>query len=322
MSRTLTAVPTALMLLLLAACGGGEDDDPEGQGGGQSTAADSPGADAGADSEPADPGSSEAAPAPAGDVPEVELLDEGAEPRVPFAIDVEVGETETSVLTVDQEIDAGQVIDVPAIEITLTNEVVAVGETIELRTTYDDVSVVDPGAEGAAEIEAAISSIEGVSGTTVLSPQGATLSVELDIPDDVDPTVRQTLDQFQDQASSLSVPFPEEDLGVGASWRITNEPTISDVTVRQTTTYEVTSLDGDQYELAVTVDQETLPGTSQGAQIIGGSGTTEGTTSGTAGALAPDRADSSGTNSVTVESGGQQQEVRTTTTTTIETTDG
>lgn len=327
MPRTPAVVPATLLLALLAGCGGDDGDEggssgPTSPSGSVSESTSDPATPTKTEDAPEEPTQTEDAPAPPAGAPEVEVLDEGNEPRVPFTLDLEVGDVQTSVLTVDQDIDAGQPLDVPAIEVTVSNEVVSVDDTVELRTTYDDVRVVDRGAPGAAEIEQAVSSIEGVSGTTVLSLQGATLSTELDVPDGADPTVRQTLEQFQGQASALTVPFPEADLGAGASWRATSEPTLAGITLRQTTTYEVTSLEGDRYEIAVSVDQEVLPGSVPGAEVVGGTGTTEGTASGTAGALLPDRSESSGTNTVVVESGGQRQEVSTTTTTTVETTDG
>ncbi|WP_137292628.1 DUF6263 family protein [Nocardioides dongxiaopingii] len=256
-----------------------------------------------------------------GDGPVVEVQEQGAEPRARLVIDVEVGHTETTVMTLDQDVDAGQSVDVPPIEMTLTNEVVSVdGDAIRVDTTYGESRVVDQDDPAAADIEAALSELTGVTGSTTFTPSGEVTDSEIDIPDGVTSTVRQSMEQLTDQSSSLTVAFPEEELGAGATWTASSALELNGIEVQQTTSYELVSLEGDQYVIEVEVTQEFEPGEAEGFEVVSGDGTSTGTMRGTVGNLTASEVTTSGRTDIRVEAGGQEQTVSTETEMTVRTT--
>lgn len=274
MKRSLPAVLALLLLPALAACG---DDDAE-----------------------------------AGDKPVVTVEDQGSGERATFLLDVEEGHSETSVMTLDQTIDAGQVVDAPPIELTLTNEVTAVSDDeIEVLTTYDAARVTEPEDPSASAIETALDDITGLTSTSTFSRSGELLESNIDIPAGLTGPARQTVEQLGDQSQSLTVAFPAEELGVGARWTATSALELNGVTVQQETTYELTALDGDDYEISVEVTQEFEEGEADGFDVESGQGTTSGTISGTIGNLSPSAARSTGTNRISVSADGQSQTVTT-----------
>lgn len=283
MKRSLTVLLAALLLPTLAACG---DDG-----------------------------------ATAGDKPVVTVEDQGSGERVKFLLDVEEGHSETSVMTLDQKIDAGQVVDAPPIELTLTNEVTGVSDDeVEVLTTYDEARVTEPDDPSASAVQSALDGITGLSSTSTFSRSGELLDSELDIPDGLTGAARQTVEQIGDQSQSLTVAFPTEELGVGARWTATSALELNGVTVQQTTTYELTALDGDDYEIAVEVTQEFEKGKAEGFDVESGEGSTSGTISGTIGNISPSEARSTGSNRISVSAGGQSQTVTTDTDLTVITT--
>lgn len=259
--------------------------------------------------------------AEAGDKPVVTVEDQGSGERATFLLDVEEGHSETSVMTIDQRIDAGQVVDAPPIELTLTTKVTGVSDDeIEVLTTYDAARVTEPDDPAASAIEDALADITQLTSTSTFSRSGELLDSDLDIPDGLTGAARQTVEQLGDQSQSLTVAFPTEELGVGARWTATSALELNGVTVQQKTTYELTALDGDDYEISVDVTQEFEEGEAEGFDVESGEGSTSGTISGTIGNLSPSEARSTGTNRISVSTGGQSQTVTTDTDLTVTTT--
>ncbi|MEO9325262.1 DUF6263 family protein [Nocardioides sp. C4-1] len=276
MSRSLaTATAVAVVCLpLLAACG---DDGPE-----------------------------------AGDKPVIEVTETGAEPRSSFAYDVEVGHTETTTMVLDQRIDAGQVADSPPIEFVLSTEVTEVtDDEITAVTTYTDARVTDDDDPTAAQVESAIEPMVGYRTTTTFSRLGELVDSESEIPAGVTGQAREMLEQLGSQSESLTVAYPDEDLGVGATWTATNVLELNGIEVEQTARYELVSFEGEEYEISVEVTQEYRPGDADGFEVTSGDGRTTGTISGTTGSLFPASSESRGSTSVDVEAGGQSQTVTT-----------
>lgn len=256
----------------------------------------------------------------AGDKPVIEVTEQGAEPRASFAYDLEVGHTETTTMTLDQSIDAGQVVDSPALELVLTTEVTeATDDEITAVSTYTGARVVDDNDPSAAQVEAAIEPMVGYKTTTTFTRFGELVDSESEIPDGVTGQVREMLEQLGNQAESLTVAFPDDDLGVGATWTATSALELSGIEVEQTASYELVSLDGEEYEISVELTQDYRSGEAEGFEVTGGDGRTTGTIRGTIGTVFPASSTSEGSTSVDVESGGQSQTVTTDTELTVST---
>lgn len=256
----------------------------------------------------------------AGDKPVIEVTEQGAEPRASFAYDLEVGHTETTTMTLDQSIDAGQVVDSPALELVLTTEVTeATDDEITAVSTYTGARVVDDDDPSAAQVEAAIEPMVGYRTTTTFTRFGELVDSESEIPDGVTGQVREMLEQLGNQAESLTVAFPDDDLGVGATWTATSALELSGIEVEQTASYELVSLDGEEYEISVELTQDYRSGEAEGFEVTGGDGRTTGTIRGTIGTVFPASSTSEGSTSVDVESGGQSQTVTTDTELTVST---
>ncbi|MEJ4099415.1 hypothetical protein V5S96_03440 [Corynebacterium mastitidis] len=103
---------------------------------------------------------------------------------------------------------------------------------------------------------------------------GRVASVNLAAPAEASDEGRALVEQALMKLLSLPVIFPEEPVGVGAVWSVDSRVT-GEATLLQTTTYTLTALDGDDVELAVSVQQRPAQGAltldapeGQGAQTL------------------------------------------------------
>ena len=246
---------TGALLLALAGCG---DDGADGAGG------------AGTD-DPSGTGGTGAA-----DVPSVEVVDAGAEPRTQLRLDVDEGyrETVTMVLHQTSAIE-GRVEEAPTMTLRYSQSVESVTEDeIEVAMAYEDVRVVGRGpSRGVARsLEESLAPLEGITGTTTFAPDGSVLDAEVDVPDDVPDPVRSMIQQLSSQAAVVSVPMPSEPVGEGAVWTVAGELALAGIDSTQEATYTLESVEGDRYKVAVEVTQQ-LEGNGGGVL----SGTGEGT---------------------------------------------
>jgi hypothetical protein len=91
-----------------------------------------------------------------------------------------------------------------------------------------------------------------------ISPRGETLSTDSNIADIGDPTVEEQLGALIGVAAGSL--FPEEEVGVGASWSITNTLALMGLSLTNTTVFTLTELSDDAYTLTVRTTQSGTPG--------------------------------------------------------------
>ena len=230
-------------------------------------------------------------PAGSGDV---ELLDAGSGDMEVLQLDLQEGQTETTTLTFATQTQ-GAAGAIPPITATTTTEVTGVDDDgIEATQTFDRLRA----QGGGAAANRAFAGLRGIEVDLELGLDGSLRSADVDIPDSAPAPIKGLADQLGEQLTSAAVPFPTEEVGEGARWRATTQVGSSGVTIDQTTTYTLTSLDGDSYTLDVELEQDF------GGQ---GSGTGTGTVEGSTTQLSP----SSSQLSVTSEIGGQSVQVDT-----------
>ncbi len=247
--RTLRAVVVAVAVLV-AACGGGGDES----------------ADPTTTSTTAETTTTTTAPAEV-ERASITIEDPGAEPRQALRLQLEEGDASEAIMTMamsttmeaDGEPMPGG--DIPPIQITIRSEVTEVddeAETITTRFSYADADIVDDGTVDPQMAEAmrqGLSVLDELSGTATINSRGEPVSSEFDVPDDVDPTSRQMLEQVSQQVETLTVPLPEEEVGVGAIWRAETTSDLGGIETVLAVTYELKELDGTRYVLAVDYEQ-------------------------------------------------------------------
>jgi hypothetical protein len=254
------------------------------------------------------------------DAPTVVILDQGSRPRRLFELDVAAGHTEASVLrmALAQRVQ-GETVVVPPISFALTSAVESVdADQVEVSQSYDSVRVEGRGHDPqmVRQMRAAIQPLVGITGTTWLTRSGAALRTEFDIADDVPQALRSMLQEFGNQASGMTVPYPEQELGPGARWEATTKIEVNGIAMEQVATYSLESSDGDGFRVAVEIQQRFLPeSVAPGVEMVSGEGAMTGTIHGSMNTLMPRRSTVRGATVMVIEANGQR--VRTVTKPTV-----
>jgi hypothetical protein len=105
----------------------------------------------------------------------------------------------------------------------------------------------------AEALERDLPKLVGLSGKAETTPRGHTLHASINVPPDVTEQVKKMLEQTQRSIRELTVPFPEEPVGRGARWSVTNAVHMNGMNVKRTASFVLSQLDGDKGSLAVAV---------------------------------------------------------------------
>ncbi|HEY4014153.1 MAG TPA: hypothetical protein VGM06_12495 [Polyangiaceae bacterium] len=178
----------------------------------------------------------------------------GTEPRRAFRYAVQVGTKETLAMNMHMDMrmtGAGPAQGVappklPAVQMRSTFEAVRLtpdGHVI-LHFQVDSTDAADGGDPSTrAELGRRMGQLVGMTGDYEVTDRGEVLRVSFTVPEGLDPTVAGMADQMQKSIRSLSTLFPEEAIGVGATWTYTRTLELPVMTVDSKLTYKLTQLD-------------------------------------------------------------------------------
>lgn len=213
------------------------------------------------DSEPASTVPDGSAPAAADGEATLVLIEAGATPRRTLRLDLEVGTTQHVTMRQDfglEQPGVGGTEDFSSRTVTETDvdlETIAVGEQLEVVSTYADARLIEANLdEVRQETEAMLAAVVGQTTTARMSARGEVLEVETTEIDTGDRMFEQVMDALDSQANQRSIPLPVEPVGVGAVWeRSWTAHMPMGIEARTVVTFTLVELDGDR----VSARQET-----------------------------------------------------------------
>ncbi|MDC0669541.1 DUF6263 family protein [Nannocystis radixulma] len=221
------------------------------------------------DTKPAPPATPDtAAPASEGSV--VALVDAGGEPREPLRLKLTAGQEQVMIMTMRMGM-AMQVgpnkmpkTDIPAMQMTMNLKVSEITGEGDIRSEFslDKIEVLPDKTTPQAmvdQLKAVLGTMTKMSGTSTITPRGIVKSADFNIPPDVNPQIKQTVESMRQQINQMSVPFPEEALGVGAKWTVTQHLEQQGMKLQQVATWELKGRDGSVVQLASTIVQTAAP---------------------------------------------------------------
>ncbi len=210
----------------------------------------------------------------------VKLLAAGAEPRKVLRLHPKPGDKQTLNLTMKMTIEtkagetASPAMDLPPITMPLETTVKGVANNgdITYEMVVGEISVGDePGAkpEVAAAIKAALGGLKGLSSPGTTSSRGLAKDLEFKAPPGGNPQAGQLMDQLKHFYTQLAAPLPEEPVGAGAKWEVKIPIKTQGVTIEQTATYELVSLEGERLTTRNTYAQRAANQTIQNPGLGG-----------------------------------------------------
>lgn len=206
----------------------------------------------------------------AGEPPTVTLVDAGAEPREPLRLKLAAGQSQAMTMTMKMAMEmqlAGSKIpkvSSPPMQMTMAlavKEVTAEGD-IRSDFTLDKIEVLedkDAPPEMVTQLKALLGTMQKLSGSSTVTPRGIVKAADFNLPADLNPMLRQQMDGMRQQVHQLSVPFPEEALGIGAKWTVTQHLEQNGMKLTQVATWELKERSGTVVKLASGVTQSAEP---------------------------------------------------------------
>jgi hypothetical protein len=135
---------------------------------------------------------------------------------------------------------------------------VASNGDIQYESVITEATVTEDPSANPQVVEAmktSLAAVKGLSGTGIITDRGVTKTNEVKMPTDVDPQARQTVEQIKESMGDLSTPFPEEAVGPGAKWEVKRTLKSQGMTMNQTTTCQLVTVEGDHFTIKSTVVQ-------------------------------------------------------------------
>lgn len=184
---------------------------------------------------------------------QIKLITAGSQPRRKLRLTPSVGQKETANMQVDVDMsmstDGGekQLLPIPANSTKLNgaiNKVEPNGD-IHFDFSYSDIDVIAENNIPAATLRRMrnlMKQVEGFKGTTVVSNTGRTKKANLIIPANLDPVLKQMMEQLIDSMEQVSVQVPLEEVGIGASWKILYKIDLYGIDIQKTDTYKLVDI--------------------------------------------------------------------------------
>ena len=197
---------------------------------------------------------------------QVRLLEPGAEPRTALRLHPKPDDKQTVSMNLKIAMGMGtgdapaQTMKLPAITLAMDTTVKSVSPEgdIGYETVMGDTTVAEEagGMPGMADMmKTSLAGLKGLSGTGILSSRGISKAADFKLPSGTAPQVSQAFPQVKDSFSMLGVPLPEEPVGTGAKWEVKRTIKSQGITLDQTETYQLVSLEGQRLTLKSTIAQ-------------------------------------------------------------------
>jgi hypothetical protein len=197
---------------------------------------------------------------------EITLLDAGRDPKRELRLTAKVGQEDsfkmTMTMNVDMTVDGKPAPkqNVPPMIMTMAIKVLETLDNGDIRYSFtlkDTDVAAPPGGDPkvTAAMKQALAQLHGLKGTARVDSRGFARETRLLPPKGADMATKQILQGLEQAMQQISSPFPAEAVGVGARWKHVTTLVQNGVKLTQTSTYDVTKLEGDEVGLKVKVEQ-------------------------------------------------------------------
>jgi hypothetical protein len=200
----------------------------------------------------------------------IELLSPGSEPRRELKFKPAANSKQTMVMTMGMSMDMSvggnsmPKTPIPKMVITMDLNVQKVDPSgdIHYSFAYGDIKAIsekDTPPELLAAMQKSLNSLKGIQGNIVMSSSGVVKSKKLILPKTVEPTIKETLEQFNTSMDRFSTELPNGLLGIGAKWKVNNAIQSGGIKLNQSATHEIVEINDTGMTIKTQITQLALP---------------------------------------------------------------
>jgi hypothetical protein len=212
-----------------------------------------------------------AAPVHAKDAPVVTLLSSGTGKKHKLRYQPTAGTVQalTMSMRMQMRMDGGEGhqsdTKLPEITIHMLVKVLNVDRRGNIKSSFkiDKVSVArgEPNQKVTADaIKQALVAMNGIHGEAIINSRGLTKAVSLKLPENMNASIKETMENVRKSMKQLSSPLPKQAVGVGARWKVVQKLSDPRLTLHQNTIFTLNSINGSQVTLGLVIEQHAKPG--------------------------------------------------------------
>ncbi|PKN56877.1 MAG: hypothetical protein CVU56_13920 [Deltaproteobacteria bacterium HGW-Deltaproteobacteria-14] len=217
--------------------------------------------------------------------PTVTLLDAGVEPRVALRLTPVAGSEEATriamrmavAMTLDGQAVPGRAMPRARLGLGVKIDAVAADGAATWSVVITEAAVDDaaggaaaPDGEtsfaGARGLQEGLAAVKGLTAAGRVSDRGVTTLAGF-AGGQAEGEMATLLEGFRESLVQLAVPLPEEPVGAGARWQVEQVVAQSGMRIRQTTVFDVVSIEGSRVVARVTLVQAAEPGADTGEAL-------------------------------------------------------
>lgn len=200
----------------------------------------------------------------------VKLLEAGAEPRHKLRYDFSGAEKQVVLMTMDMTMgmELGAIkqprTKLPPVHMDMVVNPKKVSDEGVLRYEFEMTRAevvagpdADPNVVQAMKTE--MDKTKGMKGWADVNQRGFTLAADVQVPPGAGPQLRDLLDKMKSQIEQMSAPLPEEPVGKGAKWVVTQPIKNDMLKFNQQATYTLADLEGSLATLEIDIVQDAPP---------------------------------------------------------------
>jgi hypothetical protein len=193
--------------------------------------------------------------APAADaLPVVKLLDAGKGPKKALRLTAKVGlrRSVTMSMKLGMEMTVGankMAMPLPETRLTMDLTVTKVAPNGDIRY---DFKITHPEVVGGKDVMPQVmetmtktfKGLEGMKGHALVTSRGFTREAEIQVPQNIDPQMREFIESTKQSLHQIASPLPEEPVGVGARWETTTNVVQNRMQLKQSALNDLVALNG------------------------------------------------------------------------------
>ena len=197
---------------------------------------------------------------------QIKLILAGAQPRQKLRFTPQRGQKETAEMIMDMDMsmsvngNRAPSFKMPGTKMkfnTIINKVEPNGD-INYNFSYTNVDLVGQSDLPPAALEkmrSEIKKIQGLRGSAIVDNMGRTKKANFVVPENLNPALKQMMDQMAKSIEQLSAQVPLQAIGKGGKWQVISQINFNGIKLQQTANYELVGIQNDIATMNISLTQ-------------------------------------------------------------------